>query len=102
MKNYTGSDLGQDFKFFYAKDKKSIGSQLQAMGCTALKMSRQFYYYYGFFTSPTGQSYYFSLSDVRFFPNSPLLYRATKDYGDFSGGTNFYVHKARLAQMNLI
>ncbi len=101
MKNYTGSDLGQDFKTFYAKDKKSIGAQLKAMGCTNLQMSRQFYYYSGFFTAPSGQAYYFSLSDVRFFPNSDLLYRTAKNYKDFSGGANCYVNKGQLAQMRL-
>ena len=55
MKNYTGSDLGQDFKDLYAKDKKSIGKQLQAMGCTKFEMSRQFNYYYGFLLRQVGK-----------------------------------------------
>src|SRR5258708_2020895 len=90
MKNYTGSDLGQDFKKFYTSEKKLITKHLLSLGCTKIEMSRQFYYFYGFFTSPNGQAYYFSCSDVRHFPNSPILYRTIKDYNDFTGGANQY------------
>ena len=102
MKNYTGSDLGKDFKDFYAKDKKSIGKQLQAMGCTKLEMSRQFNYYYGFFTAPSGQAYYFSISDWRYFSDTSLLYRTASSYKDWTGGGNRYVEKNELAKMHLI
>lgn len=89
-KNYSGSDLGQDFKDFFRKEKKRIGDILKEKGCTNLEMNYGFYFFSGFFTSPSGQVYYFSCSDVRHFGYSQLLIRTAKNYTDFSGGYNQY------------
>lgn len=101
MKHYTGSDLGQDFRTFFTKEKNRIIKVLSALGCTNIEMSRQFYYFYGFFTSPTGQTYYFSCSDVRHFGYDEILYRTAKDRKDFTGGSNQYVSKDELSSIRI-
>jgi len=101
MKNYTGSDLGQDFKTFFTKETKHITIILKSIGCTDIQMSRQFYYYYGFFTSPTGQPYYFSCSDVRFWKYEKILFRTVKNYNDYTGGHNQYIETNNLKQIKL-
>ena len=91
MKNYNGADLGQSFRRLYTADKAVITKQLKALGCTNVQMSRQFYYYYGFFTAASGQAYYFSCSDVRYFDHTHLLVRTAAGYADYTGGVNTYV-----------
>ena len=90
-KHYTGSDLGQDFRTFYTKETNRIKKVLTEMGCTNIEFSRQFYYFSGFFTAPSGQVYYMSCSDVRHFPYEKLLYRTAATYKDYTGGHNCYV-----------
>ena len=63
-KNYSGSDLGQDFKEFFRKEKNRLSKILKEKGCTKIEMGYGFYYFSGFFTAPSGQVYYFSCSDV--------------------------------------
>ena len=102
MKHYTGSDLGQDFRSFFTKEKAKISKVLKSLGCTDIQMSRQFYYYYGFFTAPSGQMYYFSISDVRHgFNNSRLMYRTATSYKDYSGGSNQFINKDELENIRL-
>ena len=102
MKHYTGGDLGQDFKSFFSKEKSRITKQLKELGCTDIQMSRQFYYFNGFFTSKSGQAYYFSCSDVRHFGYNKIMYRTAKDYKDFTGGMNQYVTIDNIKEMQLI
>jgi hypothetical protein len=90
-KNYSGSDLGSDFKSFFRKEKNRISKVLTQRGCTNLEMSYGFYYFSGFFTAPSGQIYYFSCSDVRHFGYDKLLIRTAKSYKDYTGGSNDYV-----------
>jgi hypothetical protein len=101
MKNYKGSDLSPEFKGIYRKEMRQIKKILTEMGCTNIESSMQFYYYYGFFTAPSGQEFYFNCSDVRFFPNNPLLYRKVKDRNDFTGQENRYVQLSKLNDINL-
>jgi hypothetical protein len=102
MRNYTGSDLSQDFRTFFSHERTRINKVLKALGCTDIQMSRQFYYYYGFFTAPSGQKYYFSCSDIRHgFDNSRLLYRTATSYTDYSGGSNCYIQKDDLKNISL-
>lgn len=101
-KNYSGSDLGQDFKEFFRKEKSRITRNLKEMGCSNIDMGYGFYYFSGFFTSPSGQAYYFSCSDVRHFEYDKLLYRTAKDYKDYSGGSNCYVKVNDLKGMRLL
>jgi hypothetical protein len=100
-KNYSGSDLGQDFKDFFRKEKARISRNLKEMGCNNIQMNYGFYYFSGFFTSSTGQVYYFSCSDVRHWGYTQLLYRTAKDYNDFTGGANRYVDVKNLKSMQI-
>ena len=90
-KNYSGSDLSSAFKTFFRKEEKRISDILTKKGCTNIEMNYGFYYFSGFFTSPTGQVYYLSCSDVRHFGYERLLIRTAKDYKDYTGGSNQYV-----------
>ncbi len=89
--SYKGSDLGQDFKDFFRKEKKRLTNIFKEMGATDIKMDYGFYYFSGFLTSRNGQVYYFSCSDVRHFGYNQLLIRTAKDYKDYSGGSNNHI-----------
>lgn len=90
-KNYSGSDLSPEFKSWARKEFRRITKVLTARGCTNVQLSYGFYFWSGFFTSPTGQVYYLSCDDVRHYSNEYLLIRTAKDYRDFRGGSNMYV-----------
>ena len=100
-KHYTGSDLGQDFRSFFTREKNRITKALTALGCKDVIMSRNFYYYFGFFTAPSGQLYQFFCSDVRHFPYKEITYRTAKHYKDFTGGHNQRIDKDRLSELRL-
>ena len=101
--SYKGSDLGQDFKEFFRKEKNRITRNLKEMGCTKIELDYGFYYFSGFFTSSTGQVFYISCDDVRHWGYTQLLYRTAKHYKDFTGCSNNYVGtgKGQLKQMIL-
>ena len=57
-----------------------------------IQMSRGHFYFSGFFTATkTGQIWYFSIGDVRYFPDKQLLIRKAQSYKDYSGGSNQYL-----------
>jgi len=101
MRNYRGSDLSQAFKDFYRKEKARIIKNLKKLECDNIVMSMQFNYFYGFFTSKSGQKYYFSCPDVRHFGYDNLLYRKVKDYCDYRGETNHYIGVKDLNKLNI-
>jgi hypothetical protein len=103
-KNYSGSDLGQDFKDFFRKEKNRLNLILKEKGCTNFQLNYGFYYFSGFFTSPSGQVYYISCSDIRHFGYKKLLIRTAKNYSDFTGGSNQYcgINKQDLIDFKLI
>ena len=101
-KNYSGSDLGQDFKDFFRKEKKRLTNIFKEKGCYNIEMNYGFYYFSGIFTSPTGQAYYFSCSDVRHFGYDKLLIRTAKNYQDFTGGSNQYCKVDRKSLINWV
>lgn len=90
-KNYSGSDLSQEFKTFYRKEKKRLNQLFDVFLCTKVEMSYGFYYFSGFFTADNGQIYYFSSDDVRHYGYERLMFRTAKDYKDYTGGSNQYV-----------
>ena len=100
-KNYSGSDLGQDFKDFFRKEKTRISKTLKNLGCSNIEMYYGFYFFSGFFTSKNGQAYHFSCSDVRHFGYEKLLYRTAKNYNDYTGGSNHYINVNKLNEMIL-
>lgn len=90
-KNYSGSDLSQEFKDFYKKEKKRLLRIFDLFICTKVEISYGFYYFSGFFTADNGQIYYFSSQDVRYNGYEKLLIRTAKDYKDYTGGSNQWV-----------
>lgn len=105
---YKGSDLSQDFKSFYRKEKNRITKILTNLGCTNIQLDYGFYYFYGFFTSKSGQIYYLSCSDTRYmgetdgYSKNDLLYRTAKHYKDWTGGCNQYISPSDLENIRLI
>ena len=96
LKHYKGADLGENFKRFYKLETNRIATNLRKLGCTKIKFSMQFYYFYGIFVSKSGQTYYISCSDVRHFGYEQLMYRKTSYYGDLgSGSVNQYISTDR-------
>jgi hypothetical protein len=82
--------LTPEFAQFFRTFKSEFTKELQTIGATNIEFSRGHFYVSGFFTTPDGQAWYFSISDVRFFPDRRLLYRTAKDYKDYTGGRNRY------------
>jgi hypothetical protein len=69
---------------FFKKTLKDVAEDIQ--------MSKGHFYFTGFFTvKSTKKIFYFSISDVRFFPNGKLLIRTATDYKDYTGGSNNYL-----------
>lgn len=99
---YKGKDLGEDFKKFFRNEKRSIINILTELGCTDINLDYGFYFYYGFFTSKSGQVYYLSCSDIRHFGYEKILYRTAKNYKDYTGGSNQYIEPKKLNQIILI
>ena len=95
-KNYSGSDLSQEFKRFARKEFKRITNVLTEKGCTNIQLNYGFYYFSGFFTAQSGQIYYISSYDVRHFGYKELMYRTAKSYTDYSGGSNNFVQVNKL------
>ena len=98
---YKGSDLGSDFKSWFRKEKKRITDILISKGCTDIQLDYGFYYFSGFFTSASGQIYYISSMDWRYFRNADYLIRTAKHYKDYTGGSNGFVKPEGLAYMNI-
>jgi len=57
---------------------------------THVKMSKSHFYFSGFFTTNSGNVYYFSIPDVRW-SDGQLLIRRAEDYHDYTGGVNMYI-----------
>ena len=100
FKDYSGSDLSSDFKSFYKNEMKKIKKILIEKGCTNIETSCQSYYFFGFFTSKSGQMYYFNCPDIRHFGYSIIMYRTVTSYKDFRGGSNQHVSPDKLNNIN--
>jgi hypothetical protein len=85
----SSSRTTPEFSKFYNQFKKEFTKELLSIKATNITFSKGHFYISGFFTV-NNQPYYFSISDVRFFPHTNLLYRTAKNYKDFTGGTNQY------------
>jgi len=90
---YKGHDLGRDFKSYARKCRKAFQIAFNDLGGELTDFSIGFYYFSGF-GIVNGQYYYFSISDVRHFPDSKILFRTAKSNKDYSGGTNQYLSKS--------
>ena len=80
-----------EWKSFYRKGCNFFKKTLKDVA-TDIVMSKGHFYFSGFFTvKSTGKIYYFSISDVRFFPGSDLMIRTAVSYKDYTGGRNNYM-----------
>ena len=71
--------------------KRELTAFLKSLGCQEVQFSKPNHFdASGFFRTPNGQAWYFSLGDLRGFKND-LLVRTAKDDRDFTGGMNQYV-----------
>lgn len=93
-KNYTfstGSTTGYDFLEFAKMFKKFVGNNLP-QGAKLVKFCTGHYRLSGFIEAQ-GKYVYFSIPDVRYFPNewiTHFLVRRTESDEDYTGKTNHY------------
>jgi len=90
----AGCYNSKDFISFSREFKKMMNAELKKVNGENLKMNTGHYYVSGFFTVDE-QVWYFSISDVRYFPeetiHNGMLIRTAKDYKDYTGGQNQYI-----------
>ena len=68
--------------------KREFKAYLSSKGATNVEIGKPNHFdMSGFFTSKTGQIYYFSIGDLRW-SKSQMLIRTAKDYKDYTGGSN--------------
>jgi hypothetical protein len=101
----SSSSLTPQFAAFFNVFKKEFANTLKKIGCIDFAFNRGHFYISGFFTAPSGQIYYFSLSDVRmlhFHPNEQsIMFRTATSYKDYTGGTNKYIKLSELHTIRL-
>ena len=71
----------------YSKQKSIIKKALRDANFEDIKVSNGYYYFSGF-AKKNNQTIYYSISDVRHFPEDNVLIRTAKDYKDYTGGGN--------------
>ncbi len=86
----SGCTIGQDFKRFSRLFRNWLKKQLKSKGLQIVNFTTGHYFVSGFVTN--GQQYvYFSVSDVRYFPEGwldDILVRTAKNEKDYTGGSN--------------
>lgn len=93
----SSSATTPEFLVVYRMFKKEFTKILKDKGCIDIQISKGHFYVSGFFTSCTGQIWYFSCQDFRDPPKN-VLYRTAKSYKDFTGGSNQYASLENLQQ----
>ena len=83
----SSSQTTPEFLATYKIFKKEFTKILKDKGCTDIQIGKGHFYVSGFFTSGTGQIWYFSCQDFRDPPKN-LMYRTAKHYKDYTGGSN--------------
>ena len=87
----SGSSTGDDFKIFVRLFRNYIKKQLP-MGATLVNFSPN-HYDLGGFIKKNNKFVYFSISDVRYFPDAwceDILIRTATSEKDYTGGSNNY------------
>ena len=87
----TGGHNTSQFNAFYRVFRQLFTQELVKLKAENIKFHKGHFYLSGFF-SVDGKWFYFSMSDVRYFPENDLLVRTAKDDKDYTGGLNTY-HK---------
>jgi hypothetical protein len=87
----SSSGATPEWNAFFLKAKEFFTEALKEISMGDMVIYKGHFYFSGFFTAKTGQVYYFSISDVRFFPGNHLLIRKARDFHDYAGATNHYL-----------
>lgn len=93
----SSTGLTIEFKTFSRTFKRELKKELKGVAELTV-FNREHFAVYGFLRDLNGNCYYFSLSDVRFFPEDRLLIRTAKDENDFFGGSNHYFELENLRE----
>jgi len=83
----TSCEKTPEFKAFARTFRSELNKELKSIGATDIKYSVGHFIISGFYTLDN-RAWYFSLSDVRFFPDERLMYRKAENYQDYTGGVN--------------
>lgn len=86
----SSSGVTPEWKAFTFVMRGELLKELNAVGAKDFKLSRGHFYVSGFFRIDD-QWYYFSISDVRYFPERRILIRTAKYNKDYTGGRNEYI-----------
>jgi len=92
-----GRETSEGFKHWARECRKYI-----KRSCKVLKFSIGHYYWDVFVEGKNAQVWYISISDVRYFPDSPIIYRTAKNSKNYSGlsfGANRQVSAGQLTQV---
>ena len=87
----SSSGTTPEFKSFARKFKNDLNKELTKINATMTEFTRGHFYVSGFFRLKCGKCFYFSISDVRFFPDDQMLYRTAESETDYRGGRNQYI-----------
>lgn len=85
-----GGSTSEDFKSFARLFKNRLNKEILKVGGTNHEQSTGHYDLYGFF-DVNNQSYYYSISDVRYCTVNSILIRTAQNHKDFTGGSNHYI-----------
>lgn len=92
MSDYRASGMSPAFVGYTARLFKQLRQRLTEAGCTNIRLSRQFYYWSGTFTAPSGQMYnIFSLDWRTPSERTRWVIRTIQHDKDFTGGPNHWV-----------
>ena len=103
----SSSQKTPEFIAFCRVFKSEFSKVLKELGCTDAVFSNGHFCVSGFFKNKKGNTYYFSLSDVRWMMAMPgtskfnILYRTAKDYKDYHGGSNRFIDIDNVRKMDL-
>lgn len=91
----SGSYTGEDYKQFQNKYINYLRALCRQNGWELVNVGRNHYEFSAFFKNKENHYIYFSISDVRFWPNewyNRVLYRTAKHEKDYTGGHNCYTN----------
>ena len=85
----SSSETTEEFKKFFKVFIEEMTVILKEFWAEKIEFTRGHFYVSGFFDIGDNV-YYFSISDVRYFPGEDLLVRIARDHKDYSGWRNEY------------
>jgi len=89
----SSSGTTKEWATFVTLFRNDLRKELDKVGAKNFVLNRGHFYIFGFFQLEN-QWYYFSISDVRFFPDKRMLIRTVEHNKDWTGGANTYINIA--------